>query len=62
MQVIVVMSQIKLNCMAIVRVRYGDIYNPLNQSKTFSLPGDPITSNLEQVRGFYAYSISLFKH
>ncbi|KAJ8433868.1 hypothetical protein Cgig2_032079 [Carnegiea gigantea] len=63
-KVIILMSQIKLNCMAIVRVRYGDIYNPLNQSRTSSLPGDPITSNLEQVRVGQALYLtgSLFNH
>ncbi|KNA09438.1 hypothetical protein SOVF_153580 [Spinacia oleracea] len=63
-KVIVLISQIKINSMAIVRMKYADMYNPLNQSGNAPLPGDTMTNNLEQVRVGQAIYLSgsLFNH
>lgn len=63
-KVVILISQIKVNSMAIVRMKCTDMHHPLNQSGNLSLPGDILTSNLEQVRvGEAIYlSGSLFNH
>ncbi|KAL2898027.1 Histone-lysine N-methyltransferase SMYD3 [Bienertia sinuspersici] len=63
-KVIVLISQIKVNSMAIVRMNYADIQNPIYQSENLSIPGDNTTSNLEQMSiGQAIYlSGSLFNH
>lgn len=38
--------------MAIVRMKYADMCHPVNHSESLSLPGDTLTSNLEQVGCF----------
>ncbi|XP_059627848.1 uncharacterized protein LOC132270675 isoform X2 [Cornus florida] len=63
-QFVILLSQIKVNSMAIVRMKYLDVYGPLTQSGKFSPAGDALTSNVEQVRvGLAIYSAGcLFNH
>ncbi|KMT17392.1 hypothetical protein BVRB_2g038470 isoform A [Beta vulgaris subsp. vulgaris] len=63
-KVIILISQIKVNSMAIVRMKYADMCHPVNHSENLSLPGDTLTSNLEQVRVGQAIYLSgsLFNH
>ncbi|XP_021752493.1 histone-lysine N-methyltransferase ASHR1-like isoform X1 [Chenopodium quinoa] len=63
-KVIILISQIKVNSMAIVRMKSSDVSNPSKQSGNLSLPGDSMTSNFEQARvgqGIYL-SGSVFNH
>uniref|UniRef100_A0A5B7BBN2 Putative SET and MYND domain-containing protein 4 isoform X1 n=1 Tax=Davidia involucrata TaxID=16924 RepID=A0A5B7BBN2_DAVIN len=63
-QIVILLSQIKVNSMAIVRMNFLDVYGPLTQSGKFSPAGNALTSNVEQVRvGQAIYSAgSLFNH
>lgn len=63
-QLIILISQIKVNSIAIVRMKFMDGYSPLDQSVNFSPAGGAFTSNMEQVRvGQAIYSVaSLFNH
>ena len=56
MQLIILISQIKVNSIAIVRMKFMDGYSPLDQSVNFSPAGGAFTSNMEQV---CAYELSL---
>ncbi|KAI8031024.1 hypothetical protein LOK49_LG01G01123 [Camellia lanceoleosa] len=61
---VILLSQIKVNSMAIVRMKFPDVYCSMDQSGKFSQAGGALTSNLEQVRvGQAVYSAgSLFNH
>ncbi|XAR66066.1 Histone-lysine N-methyltransferase [Bertholletia excelsa] len=61
---VILLSQIRVNSMAIVRMKSLDAYDPMDQAGKFSQPGDVLTSNMEQVRvGQAIYSAgSLFNH
>ncbi|RVW81359.1 Histone-lysine N-methyltransferase ASHR1 [Vitis vinifera] len=49
LQLIILISQIKVNSIAIVRMKFMDGYSPLDQSVNFSPAGGAFTSNMEQV-------------
>ncbi|XP_052180260.1 uncharacterized protein LOC127793547 isoform X2 [Diospyros lotus] len=61
---VILLSQIKVNSMAIVRMKLLDVYGPTAQSGKCSQAGDALMSNLEQVRvGQAIYSSgSMFNH
>lgn len=52
MQTIILISQIRVNSMAIVRMKSVDIHGPPDQFARFSSIGDAFTSSVEQVRAY----------
>ncbi|GAB4827732.1 hypothetical protein Ancab_034618 [Ancistrocladus abbreviatus] len=63
-KVVILIAQIRVNSMAVVRVRSADLHHPLDQSESSSPVGGTSTSDMEQVRvGQAIYSTgSFFNH
>lgn len=60
MQCVMLLSQIKVNSMAIVRMKSLVVNEKVKQSGMLSSAGDALTSNVEQVLHYSQLSLLLF--
>lgn len=57
LQLVILIAQIKVNSMAIIRIKSRDADGPLDQSGILGLTGDTLTSNAQQVSLYIIDSI-----